>query len=425
MTEEVPTRIEPAFFEESIPATISDLAVEIQKEAANLGQGLHNDAAFELSDFVRLMNCYYSNLIEGHNTRPRDIERALAGAEIEEANRPLVLEAKAHVIVQREIDELNLRGTLPSPTSAEFITWVHRRFYEEMPNEFRFVERRDGTKVEIVPGAFRSKSEDDVSVGHHIPPSSEYVRAFMEHFSKRYAAGQVGAAKQIISIAAAHHRFNFIHPFMDGNGRVSRLMSHAMAQNAGVGGKGLWSISRGLARGLKDKTEYKSMMNHADQTRINDWDGGGNLSTKALQEYCEWFLSVALDQIKFSASVFAFDTLEARYRKLIGDMIDDKRAPDIISAVLKHGSIDRGDVGFITKSPDRTARNTLRTLLDHGFLKSASAKTPVRIAFPTAYRDRLFPNLFADGEMDAPEPSIPAFLHKAQIQAPPAPSIRG
>jgi hypothetical protein len=196
-----------------------------------------------------------------------------------------------------------------------------------------------------------------------------------------------------------------------------------MAQNAGVGGKGLWSISRGLARGLKDKTEYKSMMNHADQTRINDWDGRGNLSTKALQEYCEWFLSVALDQIKFSASVFAFDTLEARYRKLIGDMIDDKRAPDIISAVLKHGSIDRGDVGFITKSPDRTARNTLRTLLDHGFLKSASAKTPVRIAFPTAYRDRLFPNLFADGEMDAPEPSIPAFLHKAQIQAPPAPSV--
>lgn len=217
MAEEVPTRIEPAFFEESIPSSISDLVVEIQAAAAKLGYGLHNDAAFELSDLVRVMNCYYSNLIEGHNTRPKDIERALAGVEIEEATRPLVLEAKAHVVVQREIDRLSRDGALPSPTSSEFIAWVHRRFYEEMPEEFRFVEGRDGPKVEIVPGAFRSKSEDDVSVGRHQPPSSAYVKAFMEHFSKRYAAAQAGATNKIIAIAAAHHRLNFIHPFMDGN----------------------------------------------------------------------------------------------------------------------------------------------------------------------------------------------------------------
>ncbi|WP_244598460.1 hypothetical protein [Rhizobium tubonense] len=121
MTEEVPTGIEPAFFEQSIPSSISDLVVEIQAASAKLGQGLHNDAAFELSDLVRVMNCYYSNLIEGHNTRPKDIERALAGAEIDEATRPLVLDAKAHVIVQREIDRLSRDGALPPPTSSEFI----------------------------------------------------------------------------------------------------------------------------------------------------------------------------------------------------------------------------------------------------------------------------------------------------------------
>ncbi|MDR7144732.1 Fic family protein [Rhizobium sp. BE258] len=410
MAEEVPTRIEPAFFEESIPSAISDLVVEIQAEAGKLGRDLHADAAFELSDLVRVMNCYYSNLIEGHNTRPKDIERALAGAEIEEATRPLVLEAKAHVIVQREIDSLSRDGALPSPTSSEFIAWVHQRFYEEMPKEFRFVEGRDGPKVEIIPGAFRSKSEDDVSVGRHHPPASQYVQAFMDYFSKRYAAAQTSATNRIISIAAAHHRLNFIHPFTDGNGRVSRLMSHAMAQEAGVGGQGLWSISRGLARGLKDKGEYKRLMDHADQTRMNDLDGRGNLSQRALQDYCEWFLGVALDQLRFSMVVFSFDTLEGRYRKLVENVIDDKRAPDVISAVLKHGSIDRGEIGFITKTSDRTARNTLKELLDHGFLKSASPKTPVRIAFPLDYRERLFPNLFTDGEIAAPEPRVPSFL---------------
>ncbi len=402
--EEVPTRIEPCFFEESIPSTLSDLVVEIQVQAAALGQGLHNKSALELSDLVRVMNCYYSNLIEGHNTRPKDIENALAGAEVEEATRPLALEAKAHVIVQREIDKMYFEGRLPLPTSADFISWVHRRFYEEMPDEFKFVERPDDTQIPIVPGAFRTEGDDNVVVGRHQPPSSPRVTAFMEHFSKRYKQARVGATNRVIAIAAAHHRLNFIHPFPDGNGRVSRLMSHAMALDAGIGGKGLWSISRGLARGLHEKTEYKRMMDYADHSRMGDRDRRGNLSLKALEAYCEWFLSVALDQIKFSSAVFSFDRLESRYRNLISSMTDDKRAPDVISAVLRHGSMERGEINLVTKTSERTARNTLSELVHAGFLKSISPKTPVRIAFPLDYRERLFPNLFTDWEFDAPKP---------------------
>ncbi|MDF1777547.1 MAG: Fic family protein [Rhizobiaceae bacterium] len=402
--EEVPTRIEPCFFEESIPSTLSDLVVEIQVQAAALGQGLHNESALELSDLVRVMNCYYSNLIEGHNTRPKDIENALAGAEVEEATRPLALEAKAHVIVQREIDQMYFEGRLPLATSADFISWVHRRFYEEMPDEFKFVERPDDTQIPIVPGAFRTEGDDDVVVGRHQPPSSSRVTAFMEHFSKRYKQARVGATNRVIAIAAAHHRLNFIHPFPDGNGRVSRLMSHAMALDAGIGGKGLWSISRGLARGLHERTEYKRMMDYADHSRMGDRDGRGNPSLKALEAYCEWFLSVALDQIKYSSAVFSFDRLESRYRNLISSVTDDKRAPDVISAVLRHGSMERGEINLVTKTSERTARNTLTELVHAGFLKSSSPKTPVRIAFPLDYRERLFPNLFTDWEFDVPKP---------------------
>src|SRR3546814_8375509 len=92
---ETPTRIEPCFFEGDIPAVLADLAVEIQREAAHLGRGLHPESAEELAALVRTMNCYYSNLIEGHNTRPADIERALADKELAPEIRPLALEAKA------------------------------------------------------------------------------------------------------------------------------------------------------------------------------------------------------------------------------------------------------------------------------------------------------------------------------------------
>lgn len=46
----------------------------------------------------------------------------------------------------------------------------------------------------------------------------------------------------------------------------------------GRGLQGLWSFSRGLARGLTDRGEYKRMMDMADSPRRGDQDGRGNLS---------------------------------------------------------------------------------------------------------------------------------------------------
>ena len=396
---ETPGRIEPCFFEEHIPAELADLSVEIQREASGLGQGLHSDSAAELADLVRLMNCYYSNLIEGHNTHPRDIEKALAGAELEEETRPLALEARAHVIVQRTIDDMFHAGTMPRPTSVDFLTWVHKAFYDEMPEEFRVIVHPDGSQEPIVPGRMRQDGDPEVAVGRYQPPSSARVAAFMDHFDKRFQIAARSASGRIIAVASAHHRLNYIHPFPDGNGRVSRLMSHAMALAAEIGGEGLWSISRGLARGLTDRGEYKRMMDHADSPRRGERDGRGNLSEAALKTFCEWFLKVALDQITFSAKLFDLGGLDKRYRRIVEDTIDDKRAPDLVSAVLRYGALERGEAQFVLKTSERTARNTLSKLTAAGYLTSASPKTPVRLAFPLDYRERLFPNLFADGDL--------------------------
>ena len=132
----------------------------------------------------------------------------------------------------------------------------------------------DGSDRPIVPGAFRSAAGDDVEVGRHRPPSSDRVVDFMAHFERRYGMAR-GGSTRIIAIAAAHHRLNYVHPFIDGNGRVSRLMSHAMALESGIGGHGLWSLSRGLARGLRDRGEYKRMMDMADSP------GGGTATGAA------------------------------------------------------------------------------------------------------------------------------------------------
>ena len=87
MSLESVSRIEPARLEEPT-GPIADAIAELAAAAATLGKALHPRTAAHLADLVRIMNTYYSNLIEGHDTRPRDIERALAGLSVR-ATRPV------------------------------------------------------------------------------------------------------------------------------------------------------------------------------------------------------------------------------------------------------------------------------------------------------------------------------------------------
>jgi Fic family protein len=387
-------RIEPARVENP-PERIADLAAELSAISAKLGHSLHARTAANLADLVRIMNTYYSNLIEGHNTRPRDIERALAGEfDRDEDRRNLQLEAAAHVRVQSDVDRMAAAGTLPESASPEFIQWLHREFYRDAPEPMLRITGV-GREFTMTPGEWRSRPEHDVAVGRHQPPSSASVDDFMQYFARRYRFEGMGRAGRIIAMAAAHHRFNYIHPFPDGNGRVSRLMSHAMAWHAGVAAQGLWSISRGLARGLESRTEYKQMMDLADTPRQGDLDGRGNLSERVLIDFVTWFLRVALDQVTFMSELFDLDNLANRLRAFIAR--HERFRPEaaaLLEQTLVRGEIERGEASRITGLPIRTAQRLLNDLVSEGLLASPTPKGAVSLRFPAHTLEALFPRLY-------------------------------
>lgn len=393
--QETPSRIEPARLEQ-VPEALADAVAELAAASASLGKALHPRTAANLADAVRIMNCYYSNLIEGHNTRPRDIERALAGDLDRDAKRRnLQVEAFAHVRVQREVDRLAAEDALPEPVSGDFIRWLHREFYRDAPAEM--LEIRSGhTSFRMEPGAWRSRPDHDVAVGRHIPPSSHAVPAFMRHFAERYAFAGLGSAARILCIPAAHHRLNYIHPFADGNGRVSRLVSHAMAHRAGIGAHGLWSVSRGLARGLESRTEYKAMMDAADTPRQGDLDGRGNLSLKALEEFTRWFLRVCTDQVRFMAGLFELNALAARYQRLAAEVGLKPAAARLLEEALIRGEFERGEASRVSGLPERSARRLLNEVVARGLLGSETAKGPVSLRFPVDALETLFPRLYPE-----------------------------
>lgn len=174
-------------------------------------------------------------------------------------------------------------------------------------------------------------------------------------------------------------------------------MSHAMGHVAGIGAHGLWSISRGLARGIESRGDYKNMMDRADTPRQGDLDGRGDLSQRALADFVRWFLQVALDQVEFMKSLFELDTLTQRLRRYV-ERSDELRpeAASLLEEALIRGEFQRGEIGRITGLPERHARRVLNDLTSVGLLASDTPKSAVTLRFPVETLDSLFPRLFPE-----------------------------
>ena len=369
---------------------LTDLAVELAGKAAGFRSMLPPAVRSALADLVRSMNCYYSNLIEGHDTHPIDIERALKNDySADPRKRDLQMEARAHIAAQQWINSGNLRGRA---TTADGLCEVHRRFCEWLPEDMLWVEHPDTQdRLRLEPGALRTR---DVKVGRHAAISPGAIPRFMARFEQVY--GAVGKTDTILAAAAAHHRLLWIHPFLDGNGRVARLMSHAMLLDTLDTG-GVWSVARGLARNVN---AYTSHLAACDLTRRNDLDGRGNLSEEALASFTRFFLATALDQVSFMEELVQPDRLRVRIALWAEEEIRlgalPAKAGNVLETVLYRGELPRGEVGDLLGVTPRHARRIVAALLDRGVLASRGPRDPLYLAFSAALASRWMPGLFPE-----------------------------
>jgi Fic family protein len=371
---------------------LEDSVFDLIQRSAALCASLTAPVQSELGRLVRSMNCYYSNFIEGHQTHPRDIERALArDFDANERQRDLQEEALAHIEVQRAIDS----GSGPPdawPTAQVYVRWIHRAFCELLPDNLLWVKSEDSDRlVRVVPGEYR---EDIVRIGMHSPPEPRALAQFMSRFEEAYRPERLSKVQQLLSSAAAHHRLLWIHPFLDGNGRVARLMSHALLQRLGVGSS-LWSVSRGLARNVD---RYKAALTHADAQRRNDLDGRGNLSLEGLRSFCRFFIDVCIDQVEFMRKLLEPGEIIRRIELYVNDEVAARRLPkgsfEMLRETFYQGEVPRGRAPEITGYEERRARETLSALLAKGLLLAKGPKAPVSLGFPVFVLERWLPGLY-------------------------------
>lgn len=378
--------------------SLAELTTEIFRKAGALSTQIPSAIVRgRIARLVREMNSYYSNLIEGHKTLPRDIEKALtadfSNDPIKRANQIL---NRAHIEVEAEMIERLAQQPDLCIHSPDFIMGLHRAFYERLPKEMHWSQSQSGQKYQIEAGKFRTF---EVVVGTHQPPRHDSLPHMLKRFTEVYSDRTMLATDRLTALASAHHRLAWIHPFGDGNGRVIRLYSHACIVRAKVDGFGLWTLSRGLAR---RRQEYYGALSGADQKRWNDLDGRGRLSDRGLGDFCEFFLQTMLDQIDFMNELFQFDTLSHRIEAHLHFNLvklsakDRDRLSRLLKAALLEGEIERGRVSEIVGVSETVARELTGLALKEELVESATPKGPLSLVFSSKTLEHYFPKLYQD-----------------------------
>jgi Fic family protein len=237
-----------------------------------------------------------------------------------------------------------------------------------------------------------------VDVGRHTPPHFDALPGFLARFHAGYGGKDILETERLTAIAAAHHRLAWIHPFGDGNGRVVRLHSQALLIRHGLDGRGLWTLSRGLAR---SRQRYYAALDAADQGRRNDLDGRGNLSDAALTGFCVFFLETMLDQIQFMSGLLDLPTLRTRVERYFQfEALHLSRYREelmrVVRTLVDEGEIPRTRVREITGKGATVSVEIIKLGLEEGLLKTPSPKGPLRPAFPAKVHEFYFPQLFLD-----------------------------
>jgi len=392
-------QITPFLTQNKAPSDLQDKIVELIRADAALSTAVPESLRQSLTYLLRMVNSYYSNKIEGNPTLPAAVLRAQELSADKSDSKDI-----AEILRNAEVQTKLALGNIDPDyvCTRPFLEDMHRRFFEGLPDGFLEVRNPDtGETMQLVPGVIR---ETGVRVGEHIPPLAQELAGYLEWFAQVYQPKRLYGLNRVLAAAAAHHRLMYIHPFLDGNGRVGRLFGDCYMRCAGFPGCGFWSMSRGFGR---NTAAYYAALNRADMSRQGDFDGRGILSDAGLLDFTSYFVDVALDQVNYFTGLLDLKPLLQRidvyfatrvkggYITSSGEALGplDERCVDVYKKLLADGPQPRSALAKITGGGENTLRAILRVMTAEGLIQMPK-KGEVAIALSSASIPVLFPNLW-------------------------------
>jgi Fic family protein len=414
-----PHQFEPLLPEERFMGPLLERASDLTRAAAALTST--GAAQGDLRALLRAMNSFYTNKLEGEHTRPIEIERALqqdfsANAEVARRQRLAIAHIRTEQRCEQALDEQAqaTQQVVRALYGADQLKWLHRELFNGLAA--KDLQLADGTP--LVPGEFRKRQ---VAVGRHEPPAAAALDAFLHRWSQAYGGARRGELS-LVAAAASHHRLAWIHPFVDGNGRVARLHTHLLLHAMGLT-KGVWSPLRAFAR---CEDSYKAFLQAADEHRRGDVDGRGNLTTQGLIDWIDYALEACIDQVRFMTGQLDLNGMQDRIQAALTFDAHTRQSgirPEALRPLhylfVTQAEMPRADFKAMTGLGERTATDLVSSLLKAGYVGSDSAYGKLRFAVPRHALRFYFPDLWPEAERD-PEMLQPAAAPPAATALPSA-----
>jgi Fic family protein len=271
---------------------------------------------------------------------------------------------------KQDIQEIvNYRSTLIQTeqelSDKPFSLVLIRQMHAELMNSVRGADK--------TPGRFRETQNwigrpgTPIEQADYIPPEPHLLPQFMEDLVNYI---QIPDSDVLIQAAIIHAQFEIIHPFLDGNGRIGRLLIPLFLYNKKRLRRPMFYLSEYLE---SHRSEYYAKLKQISASKNwNDW--------------IEFFLVAVKNQSKKNIErVQAIIDLHRDIRVRIRDLTRTQYAIEITDALFHKPVFRASDIQYKTNIPKQTLMPILRQLSNAGMLvtlKPASGRSPAVMKFP-------------------------------------------
>jgi Fic family protein len=255
---------------------------------AQLGGTTPAPVFFQLKQVFHVLESLASARIEGNHTTLTDyVETKISAPPAGPA--PITSDSFREIEnIERAMKQVESELQPASNVTEAFIRGLHATTVDGL--------EREGDRT---PGAYRT-DRVGINQADHEPPEFVQVPGYMTELVD--FINHADAPKYaLIKVALAHHRFAWIHPFFNGNGRVVRLLTYAMLIKYGFRVDSYGRLLNPAAVFCADRNRYYAMLAQADQG-----------TDEALEAWCHYVLVGVRDELKKVNHLTDYDFLKSR-----------------------------------------------------------------------------------------------------------------
>lgn len=255
----------------SFDSPLVDVLTELEYlRRLELGGSTPAPVFFQLKSIFHMLESLGSARIEGNHTTLADYVES----KLEDSPQTTTDQLREMENIEKAMEYIEEYFKVGDDINELFIRQLHAIAVSDL--------EREG---DATPGAYREKNVQ-IAQSEHLPPASIRVPEYMQELVT-FINAKHPAKYDLIKVALAHHRFGWIHPFGNGNGRVVRLLTYTLLIKFGFNVKAGGRVLNPTAVFCNDRDQYYAMLSQ------------GDLGTpEGMEAWCVYVLQGILDELR-------------------------------------------------------------------------------------------------------------------------------